>query len=75
LVFPLPDADLIRDSGDAALAREASRHAWAGGLVVVLLVFGVLPRALLGLLCLWRWKRGLAHLYLDLDDPVYSLLR
>lgn len=32
-------------------------------------------RALLGLLCLWRWKRGLAHLDLDLDDPGYSLLR
>ncbi|WP_404854095.1 DUF2868 domain-containing protein, partial [Escherichia coli] len=44
-------------------------------MVGVLLVYGVLPRALLGLLCLWRWKRGLAHLDLDLDDPGYSLLR
>ncbi len=71
LGFPLPDAELIRASGDAALASEAARHAWAGWLVGVLLVYGVLPRALLGLLCLWRWKRGLAHLDLDagiLDD-------
>ncbi|EPF1382090.1 DUF2868 domain-containing protein, partial [Pseudomonas aeruginosa] len=75
LGFPLPDAELIRASGDAALASEAARHAWAGWLVGVLLVYGVLPRALLGLLCLWRWKRGLAHLDLDLDDPGYSLLR
>ncbi|MBG4747326.1 DUF2868 domain-containing protein [Pseudomonas aeruginosa] len=75
LGFPLPDAELIRASGDAALASEAARHAWAGWLVGVLLVYGVLPRALLGLLCLWRWKRGLAHLDLDLDDPCYSLLR
>ncbi|WP_074255701.1 DUF2868 domain-containing protein, partial [Pseudomonas aeruginosa] len=37
--------------------------------------YGVLPRALLGLFCLWRWKRGLADLDLDLDDPGYSLLR
>ncbi|SQC59637.1 membrane protein [Pseudomonas aeruginosa] len=64
-----------RPAGDAALASEAARHAWAGWLVGVLLVYGVLPRALLGLLCLWRWKRGLAHLDLDLDDPGYSLLR
>lgn len=71
----MPDAELIRASGDAALASEAARHAWAGWLVGVLLVYGVLPRALLGLLCLWRWKRGLAHLDLDLDDPCYSLLR
>ncbi|APC70489.1 MULTISPECIES: DUF2868 domain-containing protein [Pseudomonas] len=75
LGFPLPDAELIRASGDAALASEAARHAWAGWLVGVLLVYGVLPRALLGLFCLWRWKRGLADLDLDLDDPGYSLLR
>ncbi|WP_228778112.1 DUF2868 domain-containing protein, partial [Pseudomonas aeruginosa] len=32
LGFPLPDAELIRASGDAALASEAARHAWAGWL-------------------------------------------
>ncbi|PTC39379.1 putative integral membrane protein [Pseudomonas paraeruginosa] len=71
----MPDAELIRASGDAALAGETARHAWAGWLVGVLLVYGVLPRLLLGLFCLWRWKRGLAGLDLDLDDPGYSLLR
>ena len=74
LGFPLPDADIIRASGAAALADEAARHAWAGWLLGVLLVFGLLPRALLLLLCLWRWQRGQARLALELNDPAYRLL-
>ncbi|SFP74129.1 DUF2868 domain-containing protein [Pseudomonas borbori] len=75
LGFSLPDAELIRASGDNALASEAARHAWAGWLVGVLLVYGLLPRLLLGLFCLWRWRRGCAVLRLDVGLPGYSLLR
>ncbi|WP_374442866.1 DUF2868 domain-containing protein [Pseudomonas panipatensis] len=73
--FPLPDSALVRASGDALVASEAARHAWAGWLVGILLAYGVLPRLALWLLCLWRWQRGRAGLALDLALPGYSLLR
>jgi hypothetical protein len=75
LGFSLPNAELIRASGDSALANESARLSWAGWLVGVLVVYGLLPRLLLLLLCLWRWKRGCAVLSLDLSLPGYSLLR
>ena len=74
LGFPLPDVETIRASGDSALAVESARHAWAGWLLGVLLVFGLLPRALGLLLCLWRWWHGSARLRLDLGLPGYRLL-
>lgn len=74
LGFPVPDAETVRASGDSALAVEAARHAWAGWLLGLLLVFGLLPRGLLGLLCLWRWQHGQARLQLDLTLPGYRLL-
>lgn len=75
LGFSLPDAELIRASGDSALTSEAARHSWAGWLLGVLLVYGLLPRLLLLLLCLWRWRRGCAALQLDVELPGYGLLR
>jgi hypothetical protein len=75
LGFSQPSAELIRASGDSALNLEAARHAWASWLLGVLLVFGLLPRMLLGLLCLWRWRTGQARLQLDLSLPGYSELR
>ncbi|MCY1408821.1 putative membrane protein [compost metagenome] len=75
LGFPLPDDQLIRASGDAMLTSEAARHTWAGWLVGILLVYGVLLRFGLWLFCLWRWLRGRARLDLDLSQPGYSLLR
>ncbi len=75
LGFALPDAELIRASGDNPLSIESARQAWAAWLVGVLLVYGVLLRGLLALFCLWRWRRGRAALALDLNLPGYSLLR
>ncbi len=75
LGFSVPSAEIIRASGDAALPIEAARHAWAGWLLGVLLVFGILPRLLLTLFCLWRWQAGQKRLQLDLSLPGYSLLR
>ncbi|WP_338050414.1 DUF2868 domain-containing protein [Pseudomonas lalucatii] len=75
LGFALPDAELIRASGDAALAGEAARHSWASWLLGALLVYGLLPRLLLMLLCLWRWRRGCTQLTLDTGLPGYELLR
>ena len=75
LGFSLPDAELIRASGDRALAGEAARLSWAGWLVGALLVYGLLPRLLLALFCAWRWQRGKNRLQLDLSLPGYGLLR
>jgi len=66
---------MIRASGDAALDIENARQAWATWLVGVLVVYGVLPRLLLALLCFWRWNRGKAALALDLNLPGYAQLR
>ena len=75
LGFSVPTLDMIRASGDAALNIESARQAWAAWLVGVLLVYGVLPRLILALLCLWRWKSGRSALRLDLNLPGYSQLR
>ena len=71
----VPSVDMIRASGDSALNIESARQAWAAWLVGVLLVYGLLPRLILTLLCLWRWKRGRATLHLDLNLPGYAQLR
>ncbi|MCJ8205516.1 DUF2868 domain-containing protein [Pseudomonas sp. RGM2987] len=75
LGFSVPSVDMIRASGDGALNLESARQAWAAWLVGVLLVYGVLPRLCLALLCLWRWRRGRALLRLDLNLPGYAQLR
>jgi hypothetical protein len=75
LGFSVPTAEMIRASGDAALNIESARQAWAAWLVGVLLVYGVLPRLILTLFCLWRWKSGRSALHLDLNLPGYSQLR
>lgn len=66
---------MIRASGDSQPALELSRQAWAGWLLGVLVVYGILPRLLLAVLCLWRWRQGRARLALDLKLPGYSALR
>ncbi|QXH75614.1 DUF2868 domain-containing protein [Pseudomonas salmasensis] len=75
LGFNVPSVEMIRASGDSALNIESARQAWAAWLVGVLLVYGLLPRLILALLCLWRWKRGRAALRLDLNLPGYAQLR
>ncbi|MFH0022699.1 DUF2868 domain-containing protein [Pseudomonas fluorescens] len=75
LGFTVPTVEMIRASGDAALDIESARQAWATWLVGVLVVYGVLPRLLLTLLCWWRWNSGKAALRLDLNLPGYAQLR
>lgn len=75
LGFNVPTEEMIRASGAGALDIESARQAWATWLVGVLVVYGVLPRLLLALLCLWRWNSGKAALHLDLNLPGYAQLR
>lgn len=75
LGFNVPTEEMIRASGAGALDNESARQAWATWLVGVLVVYGVLPRLLLALFCLWRWNSGKAALRLDLNLPGYAQLR
>lgn len=75
LGFNVPTEQMIRASGAGALDIESARQAWATWLVGVLVVYGVLPRLLLALFCLWRWNSGKAALRLDLNLPGYAQLR
>ena len=75
LGFNVPDPEMIRASGDTVLNIETARKAWAGWLVGVLLVYGIMPRLLLAVFCLWRWRRGRRGLALDLNLPGYAQLR
>jgi hypothetical protein len=74
LGFSLPDSATIAAS-TGALLDDSSRQAWASWLLGVLLIFGVLPRFLLMLLCLAGWQRGKRRLALDLNLPDYQMLR
>jgi hypothetical protein len=75
LGFSVPSEAMIRASGDSALLIATGRQAWAAWLVGVLLVYGIAPRLILALLCMWRWRRGKDGLSLDLTLPGYSQLR
>lgn len=75
LGFPVPDAATVAASGDAPMVDEAGRRAWAGWLVGAVVVYGVLPRLLLGLLCWLLWRRGTRGLALELSRPGYARLR
>ncbi|MDD0973590.1 DUF2868 domain-containing protein [Pseudomonas fontis] len=75
LGFSVPDVAMIRASGDSQPALELARQAWAGWLLGVLLVFGIVPRLVLAALCAWRWREGRKRLGPDLNLPGYSQLR
>ena len=75
LGFSVPDIDQIRASGALGSGADGARQSWAGWLVGVVLIYGLLPRLLLAVFCLWRWRHGRAQLCLDLQLPAYRLLR
>ena len=73
--FSVPTEDMIRASGDSAQVIENARQAWAAWLVGVLVVYGIVPRLILTLLCYGRWRAGRKHLALDLSQPGFAELR
>jgi hypothetical protein len=75
LGFGVPTEGMIRASGDSAQTIENARQAWAAWLVGVLVVYGILPRLLLTLLCYVRWRAGRQQLALDLSQPGFAELR
>ena len=76
LGFSVPTVEMILVSTDSSLYNnELVRQSWAIWLVGVVLIYGVIPRLLLYVFCLWRWKTGRDTLQLDLTLPGYSQLR
>lgn len=65
LGFPSPDASLVQASGAVDATAGAGRAVWAGWLVGVLVVYGVLPRAVSAAVCALIARRGLRRLQVD----------
>ena len=73
LGFAVPDSELIQRSGMQALDTEHARQVWASWLLGMLIIYGIVPRLVCALFCQWRWRRGVQHLHLDADDPVWHI--
>ncbi|QEI07072.1 DUF2868 domain-containing protein [Pigmentiphaga aceris] len=69
LGLPTPDAALIRASDGVATQPADGRAIWAGWLLGVVAVYGVLPRALALLICVWKVRRGVNTLTVDMSLP------
>lgn len=70
----LPDARMVLEAGGAT-PIDADRQAWSTWLVAALVLYGVVPRALLLLLCQYRWRRAQHAFRLDLTLPHYLTLQ
>ncbi|HET19586.1 MAG TPA: DUF2868 domain-containing protein, partial [Chromatiales bacterium] len=75
LGFAIPDAGMVRASGEGLPQDEAARLAWSSWLVGCVVVYGILPRLLLWAGCQLWWMRGRSRLRLDLGLPGYAVLR
>ncbi len=74
LGISMPDAAMVLNAGGTR-GVDADRHAWSAWLVASLLLYGVLPRAALLLLCQLRWRRAQHTFRLDLSLPGYATLQ
>lgn len=78
LGFPAPDAQQIAQSQiplAAAATSAAADRAWAGLLLGSLVVYGVLPRLVLVLLCLGLGRRAIRRYRLDTSRPGFARLQ
>jgi len=62
LSFTMPDSSLITQSGNTAIDALEARALWARWLIIVILVWGVLPRLLFFILSAIRWHQTTAFL-------------
>ncbi|HYD93967.1 MAG TPA: DUF2868 domain-containing protein [Noviherbaspirillum sp.] len=70
LGFPLPDMATLRDPS----APGTNQRAWAWWLIGCILVYGLLPRVVLGIASWAAWRRGVRRMHLDTADPYYRKL-
>ena len=70
----MPDTQMVlRAAGPDAV--DADRHVWSAWLISALVLYGVVPRALLWLGCNWLWRRARRRHRLDLTQPAYARLK
>lgn len=69
LGLPTPDAALVRASDGLSTPPGEGRAVWASWLLGVLVVYGVVPRALALAACVWKVRRGVRKLVLDVSLP------
>ena len=77
LGFPTPTPDQIAAS-DGSIGpdlSEATRHAWSGLLIGSVVTYGLAPRFVLLVLCVWRQTRARRAYRLDTSRPGYLRLR
>ncbi len=67
LGFAVPDTATLL----APAASTADQRAWAWWLIGCVAVYGLLPRAVLAVVCWARWRRRVRALRLDTADPYY----
>ena len=73
LGFPVPDEALVRASRLGADVAIEARRPWAGLVLGALLVYGLVPRVVLGLACFGLARRAAARFRLDLSASAYAL--
>lgn len=70
--FTVPDAEIVRTSTLVSQHdAEIARRLWSGWLVGCLVIYGVLPRVVLSLVCSLIVVRRRAHIKPDLLSPYY----
>lgn len=74
LGFSVPDADLIRLSDGLHILPATAQAQWSGWLIGCLVVYGVVPRAVLWLVCVIMARWRLASIPLDLALPGWAEL-
>jgi hypothetical protein len=74
LGFPVPDAQAVL-SVQSPLAAASDQRAWALWLTGCIVVYGLLPRALLALLSAAVWQLRKKNLRPDLSQPYFHRLR
>ena len=72
--FAVPDADMVRASGLSVAGDEMARRAWASWLLGCVVVYGMVPRALLWAACAAQVLRRRSRTRLDLGQPGYAQL-
>ena len=70
LGFPVPDASAVL----APVAGAAAQRDWALWLTGCIVVYGLLPRVTLALVCALIWRRRKSRLRPDLEAPYYRQL-
>jgi hypothetical protein len=77
LGFPTPSVEQIAAS-DGSInpdLTEATRHAWSGLLIGSVVTYGLAPRFVLLILCVWRQTRARRAYRLDTSRPGYFRLQ